>query len=391
MPCTPDNICTDISGDQDYTAAPNLQAPNSTQHYANMGWVGYMFLRSAKLQADNILRVTSADVNLKQEITTPDVLDGRIDKTTYQMGPRLVDGSFSMPLVADVQNPDDFGGCVNPTDLNVAGSVLNNLWCWTTARGSHGRLLYDDVRLDVRYANHAAFTYDFCVVNTLSLSVAQSEAVNLDINIIGRSRSRQADPTREPAISTFLSPARVLTWNDVTVNGVGGCGAFENSDLFFSNQVREWTMEINNNADRFFTLNGSLYPIDVNVGKREITGSLTLLGLQDRLRLLAESNDDRFTEKNEIRFAFYIGENTDFVSPAGISFASRDWKAGQTNPTGNPIFYRKLVGAVFQIETMGLRNTVFETEVNYLALASDQAAYEAIDPSSSCESFPAWD
>lgn len=390
MPCTPDNICTSVSGEQDYTATPNLQAPSSTQHYANMGWVGYVFLRSAKLQADNILRVTSADVNLSQEITMPDVIDGRIDRSVYQAGPKIVEGTLSMPVVADVQNPDSFGGCVNSTDLNVAGSILNNLWCWTTARGSHGRLLYDDVRLDIRYANHAAFNFDFCVVNTFGMSVAQSDAVNLDINVIGRSRARQSDPTREPPISTFLSPARVLTWNDVTVNGVGGCGVFENMDLFFSNQVREWNLEINNNAERYFALNGSLFPIDVNVGKREITGSFTLMGLQDRLRLLAESNDDRFTEKNELRFSFYIGENTDYVSPAGISFASRDWVAGQALPSGNPIFYRKLTGVVFQIETMSMTNDLFETEINYLALGNDQTAYEAIDPSTSCFAFPAW-
>lgn len=390
MPCTPDSICPAVSGNQDYTATPNLQAPSPTQHYANMGWVGYVFLRSNKLRADNILRVTSADINMSQEITTPDVIDGRIDKTLYQPGPRLVEGNLSMPLVADVQNPDAFGGCPNSTDLNVAGSVLNNLWCWTTARGSHGRLLYDDTRLDIRYANHAAFTFDTCVVNTLSLSVAQSDAVNVDFNVIGRARAREPNPTREPPISDFLSPARVLTWNDVTVNGVGGCGAFANMDLFFSNQVREFNLEINNNVDRFFGLNGSLYPVDVNVGKREITGSLTLMGLQDRLRQLAESNDDRFTEKNEIRFSFYIGENTDYLTPSGTSFTSRDWKSGMTLPPGNPIFYRKLTGVIFKIETMSLTNDLFETEVEFLALASDQSGYEAISPGTSCATFPAW-
>lgn len=389
MPCTPDSICNNVSADQDYTATPNLQAPSSTQHYANMGWVGYAFLRSSKLKADNILRVTSADVNLSQEITMPGVIDGRIDRTVYQPGPRIVQGTLSMPIVADVQNPDDFNGCVNTTDLTVAGSVLNNVWCWATARGNHGRLLYDDARLDIRYANHAAYTFDSCVVNNLGISVAQSDAATMDISVIGRSRSRDPDPTREPPITSFLSPARTLTWNDVTVNGVGGCGIFDNMDLFFSNQVRNWNLEINNNAQQYYSLNGSLYPIDVNVGKREITGSLTLMGLQDRLRLLAESNDERFTEKNEIRFSFYIGETTDFVSPSGISFMSRDWKAGMTLPPGNPIFYKRLTGVVFQIEQIAMTNELLETTVNYLALANDQDNYEAISPSNSC-AFPVW-
>ena len=391
MPCTPDTSCATIPTDQSYTATPNLQAPSPTIHYASMGWVGYIFLRSNKLGANNILRVTSANVNLKQEISRPDVLDGRIDKTVYQPGPKMVDGSISMPVVIDVQDPDSFNGCPNISDLtnnSVAGSVLNNLWCWTTARGNHGRQLYDDVNFDIRYANSTAYIFDNTICNTLALSVTQGDMVKLDLNVIGRGRQRPTDPTKEPIISDFLSPARVLTWNDVTVNGVQGCGS-SNTDLFFSNSIRSWSLNINNNAERFFSLNGSLYPIDVVFGKREITGSMTLLGVQERLRKLADTNQDRFTEKNELRFSFHVGESTEVNTPNGIAFTSRDWKAGMAVPPGNPIFYRKLTAVVFQIESVELRNSVLESSVEYFGMANDQTNYEAISASSSC-SFPSW-
>jgi hypothetical protein len=403
MPCSPDPNCEALIGtDQLYTAQPNF-APNPNSHYANMGYVGYVIFRSNKLQANNILRVKTAAINLKQDIQTEDVLDGRIDKTVYKFGPKEVDGSLSLPVIADVDDPNLFNaGCPTVSDLrsSVAGSILNNIWCWSVARGNHGRLLVDDVRLDVRYANHAAFTFDQAVVNSLSMSVSKGESVNFDINVLGRTRTPYTQPWTQPEIDDFLAPARVLTWNDFTVNAVAGCrngvandpGFGSGYDLFYSNQIVDYKLEINNNAQRFYSFNGSLYPIDVNVGKREITGSLQLLGTQKRLQLLAESNQDRFTEKNEIRLAFFIGEDT--LASSGtpgspIVFSSRDWKASDSTWPRTPIFGKRLTGVVFMIEELSLSNDVLISTVNYKALANDQDNYEAIAPATSC-SFPAW-
>jgi len=144
-------------------------------------------------------------------------------------------------------------------------------------------------------------------------------------------------------------------------------------------------MEVNNNADRFYTLNGTLFPVDINVGKREITGSLTLLGFNHALREVAETNQDRFSEKNEIRVAYYIGEDTD------VTGIGRDWFT-ETEPA-QAIFAARLASVVFRIEEVSMTNDVLETTVNYLALASDKdgANYTAIiaDPDPSCY-YPAW-
>lgn len=386
MPCTPDTVCERPGYDLN-TSYPNLINPSPVMHYANMGWVGYAWLNVGTF--NNILRVTSADINLSQEIIKPGVIDGRIDPTVYQLGPKIVEGTLGMPLVADTQNPGNWTNrdCPSASDLGTAGSVLQNTWCWATARGPQGRLLWDDATLDVRYANHAAFTFDFCMVNTYDMKVTQGEAVTLDINVIGRGRTPHiTDYDTSVLIGDYLAPARVLTWNDVTVNGIGGCNL--NGDILFrSNQVREFTMSINNNAERFYTLCGSLFPVDINVGKREITGTLTLLGLQEKLRQLADTNQNRFTEKNEIRFAFYIGD--DKYDGVG-GFTPRDLTDEEDDASHlGSIFSKKLVGVVFEIETMSLTNDVFETSINWHAMADDQEGYEAISPGTSC-SFPVW-
>lgn len=379
MPCVPDNC--NYSDPQNYTVLNNTQGPSNAP-YANMGWVGFVNLRSNKLGANSIIRVTSANVNLKQEIMAPDVIDGRIDYSAYQLGPKEVDGSLSMPIIADIPT----GGCPSVSDLSgtsgVAGSILNNIWCWTTARGPHGRMLYDDTRLDIRYANHAAFTFDTCVVNSLAMSVAQSDMATFDINVIGRGRTPYVDPVAAPIIADFLSPARVLTWNDVTINGIGGCS--NPDELFRSHQVREFTFNIENNANRFYTMNGSLYPADINVGKRKISGSLTLLGYQHRLRILAETNQDRFTEKNEIRMAFYIG-NDRFVNGA---FLSRDWLGSASSPPTTAIFAKAFTGVVWSIEEASTTNDVLDTVINWQAFGSDTSDFQAITPTN-C-SFPVW-
>lgn len=387
MPCTPDSSCN-FSDTRDY-GLPN-SAPDASGHFANIGWVGFVKLILPKLnlaQGGNLLRVTSADLNLKQDIQMPDVIDGRIDKTVYQLGPKIIEGSLSMPVVADLPAASIGDGCPNVTDLTTAGQLLDNLWCWATARGQQGRLIHNDANIVIRYANHAAFNFDRAIVNTFGLSVTQGEMVNLDINVLGRSRRPLNNPSfqgdDEAKINDFLSPARVLTWNDVTVTGIGGCGNI--NTLWRSNQVRAFTMEINNNADRFYTLNGSLFPMDVNVGQREITGQLTLMGFQHRLRDLAETNSERFTEKNEVRLAMYIGEDQ-FDSGSG-AFLDRDWTGA--SPSGNPIFQKRLTGAVFNIEEVSMTNELLETTVNYYALANDQENFEAFTPSTSC-GFPVW-
>ncbi len=388
MPCTPDTTCN-FTDNADY-GQPNLSTDPAV-HYANMGWVGFVKLLIPRLNQSvggNILRVTTADVNLSQEITMPDVIDGRIDRTAYQLGPKIVEGSFSLPVIADLPSGLVGDGCPNVTELTTAGQLLDTLWCWATARGSHGRLIHSDAKLTIRYANHAAFSFDTAIVNTFGMTITQGDSINLDLGIIGRARRPLNNPgfhvsNQGSDIANFLSPARVLTWNDATVTGVGGCS--NPALLFRSNQVRDFNMEINNNADRFYTLNGSLFPMDVNVGQREITGSMTLMGFQDRLRQLAETNATRFTEKNEIRMAFYIGD--DQFDDASGTFLNRDWDGG--SPSGNPIWQKRLTGVVFRIEEVSMTNDLLETTVNWLALANDQENYEAFTPSSSC-GFPAW-
>ena len=60
---------------------------------AYMGYVGFVNI------GGYIVRATSADISLKQDITKPDVVDGRIDRTVYRLGPQEVGGTVAFPAI----------------------------------------------------------------------------------------------------------------------------------------------------------------------------------------------------------------------------------------------------------------------------------------------------
>lgn len=379
MPTCDPSCPTINSSIYSYTQAYKT-AGNPNELFASMGWMGFAILNLDQFNGRRqLLRLRNSSLNLRQEISSPDVIDGRIDKTIYAVGPKIVEGDLTFPLIADV-DPANLGtGCPTEAELQSASqsSLLDAVWCWATARGPSGRMAYDQASLDVRYTNHAAFRFDRCMANRFSMTVAEQRDIECTVGMIARTRNRYETPETAPGMSAFLSPARILRWNDISINGYKGCtGA--TTPLFYSNQIREFTMEINNNAERYYTLNGDLAPTDINVRKREINGTLRLMGLNGELSRLAETNQNRFTEKNYIDMAIYIGNST-FDENTGV-FRTR---------TGVPIWNKQITSVVFNIEELAMTNDLFETTVRWIALANDQTNWEAFDPATSCY-FPPW-
>lgn len=384
MPCTPGSCSTNLP-----LTEPNYGygSGGAFEHYAHPGWVGFVKLAIKRnigsiSAGDILLRVTGADVNLSQDVNAADVIDGRIDRTAYWLGPKMAEGTLNFPIVAD----NLVGGCVDAADAQTQASrLLNTIWGWSLTRDSYGRLCYWDTDVIIRCANHAAFRYVNSIVNSFDMTVTHEDMATIDLNILSQRREDSYFPseTSQPNLTDFLSPARVLSWNDFTVNGLAACDS--DSVLFHSNQVREFRMSINNNAERFYTLNGTLYPVDINVGKREVTGTLNLLGYNHPLRQRAEANDTRFTSKDQIRVAAYIGDDR------SASGSSRDWVSDACTAPSTAIFAKSLAGVVFSIEEVSMTNGMLETSVDYVSFASDEsdANYTSFIPTASGD-FPAW-
>lgn len=309
---------------------------------AYMGFVGFVRLKTGNIPAgtggsvyshrDMIVRATTADINVSQEITKPDIIDSRYDKTVYQLGPKLIDGSISFPAVYDQQ-----GGA----------NIVEALYRYAITRGAENGLL-TDFDLDVKYAttndsHDGSFIYNNCIVNTFQFSVSHEDVVNISVDLIGLTRALSLDSTSPSA--TDLTNTRIVTWNDARVEiRAGTRGEF---GIIGGEFVRTFEANINNAAERFYTLNKNLFPQAIAPTKRDIDGSMEILGRHKDLATLAFDNQNYCSEDTSIAFGF--------VPKATI---------GDCDST----FSVLLPNCILEIEEMSLSSDLFVTSINWHSL-----------------------
>jgi hypothetical protein len=338
---------------------------------AYMGYVGYVQLKPEG--EAYTLRVTSADISLKQEVNAPDVIDSRYDRTVYQLGPKEIDGSIAFPAVYD-----ESGGA------DIIRTVYNYAVTRLTPDGSLGQM-----DIDVRYApgntwpNQADFTYTGCVINSWQFSVAQSDMVNITVEVIGEERLEPgmetsdntfemfnafnfSDTTTSDGSYTAQENTRVITWNDARIEITPGRG---DTATISGEFVRTFEANINNNAERFYTLNGQLFPQAIAPTKRDVNGNVGIMGRHIALAALARDNQWYSFEESTIAFGFVPTVNTASDSTGQIQ----------------PVFGVLLPNIVFKIEEMALTNDLFETTMNWICMPAAGTFTEFDDPLSNSE------
>jgi hypothetical protein len=331
---------------------PGLPHPFFGAPPAYLGFVGFVQFQQTPINSElsvdsktmpsSVVRASSADISLSQEITRPEIIDSRYDRTLYQLGPQIVEGSVSFPATYDI------GSTASLSGNEVA--LVEGLYRLAVSR-TPGDGLLNATNIDIKYAdssdpNESAFTYDKCVVNTWQFSVAQSELVNINVDVIGVTRevSSPSSPSEDDLRNT-----RIVTWNDARVEVIEGSrGGFGTISGEF---IRTFEANINNNVQRYYTLNGELFPQAIAPTKRDVTGSVVLMGRHKDLGGLARTNENFCFEDTQLKFGFA----TNVTNPD----PDRDCAAG---------FGVTLPNVVFEIETIGLANDLFESTINWHAL-----------------------
>ncbi len=296
---------------------------------AYMGFVGFV-----RIDNKMIVRATSADINLRQTIDKPDVIDSRYDKTVYQLGPKEVEGSLAFPAVYDIQEGGE--------------NVVRFLYQKAIERNTENGLLAT-FPIDVKYAanqapNSSNFSYVNCLVDTFGFSVAQQASVDITVGVIGQDRieiSELDTPSLEQVDNT-----RLVTWNNAVVSL-----ATRNNVTIGGEFIRTFNVNINNNSVRFYTLNGLLSPQAIAPTKRDITGSAVLMGRHVDLGIAARNNPFYCTAEGQVVFGFNTNTSTDTLA------SGCDATFGVTIPN-----------VVYEIEEMALVTDLFETTVNWHAL-----------------------
>ena len=332
---------------------------------AKQGYVGFVKLipKTGGLGTAITLRVNSADIKLTQDITYPEVVDNKVDTTVYQLGPQVVGGNVTFPLIHEGSALTLPAGKTGSDCIASTESLASTLWNIASARNELGRMsnTFDCV---VRYADNLAYEYGGCLINTMTWTINQSEAVSVTAEIIGGAtesvgkspvlRKRWNTPAEN--LTKFLSPARIITWNDARFgfwyNGESDLSA--NSCIIDPSEVRSFTCTLNNGIDRFYTMNNRLGPQDIAAKKREISGDITIMGHDDLLSRYTETNENRFTSEAGIAFGYALGANS----------TSAYWATG-------------LYGVVFKIEEVALATGLFESKTSYRALGDCGQSFTA--------------
>ena len=308
---------------------PSFDAPA-----ASMGFIGYA--RFSGVQGANLLiRARSSSLKVTQNIEAPDVIDGRYDRTIYQLGPFETGGDLEFPAIYGVK-----GGTGVDCNYSPAGGLLAQAVCRSGETG-----LLQPFTTTLRYTNGAnAFDYMNCIINTYKFSVAQKEIVSIALNMMAT--HRQSSSSTGPPGPSETPVTRVVTWADTVVQLTRGA----NKDVIDGKFIRNFEVTFNNNTDRFYTLNGTLYPQTIAPKKRDIKGQVKLMGRDAALSDWSFTNINRCKEEQTVTFGYNV---TDTLNCCGE-------------------FLVVLPNIVYQIEDLALQNDLFETTIDWRSLPDTQ-------------------
>lgn len=308
------------------------------------------------------IRATGFNINAKQEITTPELIDGAVDMTGYGLQGIMVDGDVTFPLFHEGSSLGTGGAksSCSPFTHSMAG----DFWQIAAERESNGRLKNSAV-FTVAYPDNSQFAYDSGYLNTLNIKVSKGGFVDCTTNWICREKIDQNNWAGNPDVATgldetpaYLSPSRIISWNDfvITLNSVSGDSTARIGAAVSGEGMTDFNVTLNNNIDRAFTFNGSLFPQDVFAKKRVIEGSLKLLGRSKYLNKMGLNNANYYTSFEKLAFGYKLGtSNTAYWATA-------------------------LHGILMKPEEMSLSpNEVFETTLNFRAAGDCAAAYESTE------------
>ena len=314
---------------------------------AQMGFVGSVVLRGGTFIPNLYMRVSSCGVQAKQNVEPEGVIDGKIDSTVYKVMPREVEGEISFPFVEEIST-------LNSCDQQ-SQTPGNAIWNAAVKRDAEGRLI-SEFDVDVRYTDSHGYTYPKCQINTCGISVTQGDTVKCSFNVIGKgdASGNVRVPYVGEGVGNYNAPIRAITFNDFRLTvGYGGA----NNLTFNGDYVREFKVDVNNNIERVYTLNGKLAPQDITAKKRNISGSLTLMGysglIKDFYQDIYDGNQNRYSSQNRIRFGYVRGNSAQYVFDATLG------------------------GVIYKVEEVSLSNDLITTTVNFIALGDCTNNWEA--------------
>lgn len=183
------------------------------------------------------IKFESASIAAKQDVNLPDLVAGTYKKGSYNYSKIEVGGSASGPV------DEDFG---------------TSLWDKAFNRTSDCFKLEPCPFSVTYYCDGLGLSVTSGAINTMKLSCTAGELAQWSIDVVGGGYSSG---------SASVAPSgqkKLVTWDAFTVTTP------------FGNTVQAFEVEINNNAQMVWAMNGGYAPLDIIAGLRMITGSVTV-------------------------------------------------------------------------------------------------------------------
>ena len=208
---------------------------------------GYMGLAEI---AGEVLPYSSASVHVKQDINTPDLVQGSWDRILWNWNGALVSGSISGPLTCE-------GG--------------GGLWGWAFARGGVcGQTSEADVSVGYGCSSSLGFS---CHAASLSISCSAGDVAQYSVNIIGI-------PVNTGVSPGALSSAQLATWDVCSATPA-------------TNDLASFEVSVENNPQPAYVVgSGSLVPDAIIDGIRTITASMSEYGLGNTAPVVTGCSDE---------------------------------------------------------------------------------------------------
>jgi hypothetical protein len=202
-----------------------------------------------------LVRVTNASIQAAQEITTPDPVSNVPEQPMWHVGPVMVDGSVSFPLVSDIAMSTMFEKATLKRNGQLESADIKLIFPGTP-------LTPGEVR-----------RFTECVTSRLTLSCTAGERIEVEMNVLGKSLADEAGGMDSP---NTLDMTRVLTWDMVEIVGL---------EDMESCLTREFSLELDNDCSHNFTYQSLdedkryVGARSITTGRRAVTGKLGFLGV----------------------------------------------------------------------------------------------------------------
>lgn len=254
-------------------------------------------------------RATSCSLSVKQAINHPDVIDGAVDWTLYQLAGIEIDGDVALPVVGG-----GFGAQL--LDYIKRDHNTGNLVKTATVKVAYGSPV----------AGGLVRTFTGCYANTVEMRATAGERLDATVNFWGTDFDNSGG-----RIAGAPDVRRVLSWADIAITGIGD-----------TCDIREFSFNINNQLSRNYTFcqgkHGGYVPNNISAGKRQVSGTIGYQGAAPDQDNHAEQNGQSsspnggtllFSVRNEFDVSFLnvVYEYQTIEAQPGLITSSVNWYA----------------------------------------------------------------